>query len=62
MISKMDKIKVKYQLKNEDWKPSPVTALAASIDGTRVAASREDGSLELWLVSANTIGWHCQLV
>lgn len=57
----MDKIKVKYQLKNEDWKLSPITALATSIYDSRVTASREDGSLELWLVSPNTIGWHCQL-
>lgn len=51
-----------YKISSIDWKPSPVTALATSVDGSRVAASRQDGSLELWLVSPGSIGWHCQLV
>ncbi|MED6133282.1 hypothetical protein PIB30_027043 [Stylosanthes scabra] len=50
-----------YKINSIDWKPSPVTALATSLDGLRVAAARQDGSLELWLVSPGSIGWHCQL-
>ncbi|OIW20872.1 hypothetical protein TanjilG_24950 [Lupinus angustifolius] len=50
-----------YKISSIDWKPSPVIALATSVDGLRVAAARQDGSLELWLVSPGSIGWHCQL-
>lgn len=39
-----------------------MVALATSSDGSQVAAAREDGSLEVWLVSLGASSWHCQLV
>ncbi|XP_027329918.1 WD repeat-containing protein PCN-like isoform X1 [Abrus precatorius] len=50
-----------YKISSIDWRPSPVVALATSVDGLRVAAARQDGSLEVWLVSPGSIGWHSQL-
>ncbi|KAJ6799663.1 U3 small nucleolar RNA-associated protein 4-like protein [Iris pallida] len=56
----MEKLQI-YSNTSVEWRPSPVVALAASADGSRLAAAREDGSLEIWLVSPGAVGWHCQL-
>ncbi|KAL1187589.1 WD repeat-containing protein PCN [Cardamine amara subsp. amara] len=51
-----------YRCSSIDWKPTPVVALSTRSDGSRVAAAREDGSLEVWLVSPGAASWHCQLI
>ncbi|KAJ4976018.1 hypothetical protein NE237_001124 [Protea cynaroides] len=56
----MEQLEV-YRDSSIDWRPSPIVALATSIDDSQVAAAREDGSLEIWLVPPGSVGWHCQL-
>ncbi|MCO5547308.1 hypothetical protein L7F22_000756 [Adiantum nelumboides] len=50
-----------HRYRHVDWKPSPVVALAASVDGTAIAAGRGNGSIEIWSVSPGSVGWHCVL-
>ena len=39
-----------------DWRPTAVTALAGTADGTVLAAARESGNLELWSTDHWTLG------
>lgn len=61
IVSVMEKLQMR-RCSSVDWKPSAVLALATSFDGSQVAAVREDGTLEIWLVAPGSVGWHCQLV
>ncbi|PKA55771.1 Guanine nucleotide-binding protein subunit beta-like protein B [Apostasia shenzhenica] len=56
----MDSLQI-FRNSSVDWMPSAVVALTTSADGSQVAAAREDGSVEIWIVSPGSVGWHCQL-
>lgn len=45
-----------------DWTPSSVAALATSVDGKVIAAARDSGAIEVWIVAPGAVGWHRQLV
>jgi hypothetical protein len=51
-----------HRCRQIEWSPSPVVALATSVNGGAVAAARENGVIEIWSVAAGSVGWHCQLV
>ena len=51
-----------HRCRQIEWSPSPVVALATSVNGAAVAAARENGVIEIWSVAAGSVGWHCQLV
>lgn len=51
-----------HRCRQIEWSPSPVVALATSVNGVAVAAARENGVIEIWSVAAGSVGWHCQLV
>lgn len=51
-----------FKSSSVDYKPSAIVALATSPDDLRIAAARDDGSVEIWLVSPGAVAWHCQLV
>lgn len=53
--SEHDRMVALHRARIVEWSPTAITALAATADGTVVAAARENGSLEIW----NTEHWQC---
>jgi hypothetical protein len=51
-----------HRCRQIEWAPSAVVALATSVNGAAVAVARENGAIEIWIVAAGSLGWHCQLV
>lgn len=50
-----------HRCRQIEWAPSAVVALATSVNGAAVAVARENGAIEIWIVAAGSLGWHCQL-